>query len=177
MQQEASSLVNAHWLSIWKTIWFFFIWLLRGWKMELVSLAPFGALAVCRSHAWSTSNLRLWLHLWAHTCWCWVEGQSFLLCAFSVMYLPVTSFASCCAVGIRSPRLILKHLASVITYWNLPSVKNKLHPKTHLNINHMLQPRERELWKKVFHKDPINFHLLDEELDSSPVLNIIFELW
>lgn len=147
--------------------WIPSVWLLRG--NGIGCFMSFTKSLEC-------SNLRLWLHLWAHTCYCWVGegevwspefvqnllalfrfskktsaitnwadinlmqkhihvgwiwilGQSFLLCAsLWCTYLPVTSFASCCAVGIRSPRVILKPPSSVSTHWNLPSVKNKLHP-------------------------------------------------
>lgn len=90
------------------------------WKMELVVLCPLpGAMP------WSTSNLGLWLLLWAHSCHYLVQGQSSLWCPS----LPVTPFPSCCAVAIRSPRITPNHLSSGSAYWNLLSVKNKLHPK------------------------------------------------
>lgn len=87
MEKKASSLVYTV-----GSFWLFRKWSLLTYVLYQESQQWAGAVP------WGTYDLRLWPHLWADVCCCWVEEQRFLLCVFSMTYLSVSFL--CCAVSI-----------------------------------------------------------------------------
>lgn len=96
---------------------------------------------------WWTSNLRLQLHQWVNVlCFCWVEGQNFLLSS-TLMCL---SFCDSCFMLCYWEQLFSVPQVdskSCFLYKHLPqSTKCK---KQQENISYTFQLNENDLWKNV----------------------------